>query len=186
MHKVIIYNFDELFKILDEIREVFYFEIENINSFNKKEKKITKLSNEIIITNKKYEYLKDCLILNKLPIKISKFIEQINLHLMKKNFSNQSEIKIGKYKINLNSRELILDKKSLKLTEKEANLILYLKKISKSVSIEELQTEIWGYNKSLETHTVETHIYRLRKKILKLFNENNFIISAENGYLLNI
>ena len=70
----------------------------------------------------------------------------------------------------------------LKLTEKEVNSILYLFKIGKEVKIQELQTEVWGYQSQLETHTVETHIYRLRKKIAKTFNDEDFIISKKNGY----
>ena len=70
----------------------------------------------------------------------------------------------------------------LKLTEKEINSILYLFKIGNEVKIQELQTEVWGYQSQLETHTVETHIYRLRKKIAKTFNDQDFITSKKNGY----
>ena len=88
--------------------------------------------------------------------------------------------------VNFNSRKLILGKKNLKLTEKETNLILYLAKINKPVNTKDLQKKIWGYNNNLETHTVETHVYRLRKKIFKLFEDNNFIISTDRGYELNL
>ena len=70
----------------------------------------------------------------------------------------------------------------LKLTEKEISSIIYLFKAAKPVSIEELQSEVWGYQPQLETHTVETHIYRLRKKIFKSFKDNTFILSKKNGY----
>ena len=70
----------------------------------------------------------------------------------------------------------------LKLTEKEISSIIYLFKSISSVKIKELQTKVWGYQSQLETHTVETHIYRLRKKILKTFNDDGFIISNKNGY----
>ena len=65
------------------------------------------------------------------------------------------------------------------------NLILFLKKESHPVKINELQKQVWDYNSELETHTVETHIYRLRKKIKKNFNDENFIVSSKNGYLIN-
>jgi len=68
------------------------------------------------------------------------------------------------------------------LTEKEVNTIIYLSKIKKTVSINELQEKVWGYQYGAETHTVETHIYRLRKKILNTFNDNNFIKSEKGGY----
>ena len=70
----------------------------------------------------------------------------------------------------------------LKLTEKEINTINYLSKSNKPVSIDELQKKVWSYQSDIETHTVETHIYRLRKKILNSFNDNEFIISKKNGY----
>ena len=70
----------------------------------------------------------------------------------------------------------------LKLTEKEINTITYLSKSNKPVSIEELQEKVWSYQSDMETHTVETHIYRLRKKILNTFKDNEFIISKKNGY----
>ena len=104
------------------------------------------------------------------------------MELLKKKFNQQSEIKIGDYKINLNSRELMFGQKKIKLTEKESGIILYLSKRNEPISIHELQSKVWGYNSELETHTVETHIYRLRKKILKIFNDENFIISKKEGY----
>ena len=75
-----------------------------------------------------------------------------------------------------------LKKKKLKLTEKEINSIIYLYRAAGPVKIQELQFKVWGHQSELETHTVETHIYRLRKKILKFFNDGNFIISKKNGY----
>ena len=50
------------------------------------------------------------------------------------------------------------------------------------VSVDELEEQVWSYRSNIETHTVETHIYRLRKKIINAFNDNKFIISNKNGY----
>ncbi len=72
----------------------------------------------------------------------------------------------------------------LKLTEKEINSIIYLSKSGKAVKIQELQSKVWGYQSELETHTVETHIYRLRKKISEKFKDNNFINSTKKGYII--
>jgi DNA-binding response OmpR family regulator len=91
-------------------------------------------------------------------------------------------VEIKDYTINLNSREIIVNKIKLKLTEKEINTIIYLSKSDKPVSIDELQKKVWSYQSDIETHTVETHIYRLRKKILNTFSDNEFIISKKNGY----
>ena len=109
-------------------------------------------------------------------------IEKINIEFLKQQFNNQSEFQINKYKIDLNSRELLLNSSKLKLTEKEINTIIYISKSNKPVSIDELQEKVWSYQSDIETHTVETHIYRLRKKILKTFNDNEFIISKKDGY----
>ena len=106
----------------------------------------------------------------------------MNIEFLKLQFNSQSEVKINNYIINLNSREMLKNITKLKLTEKEINTISYLSKSNKPVSIDELQEKVWSYQSDIETHTVETHIYRLRKKILNTFNDNKFIISKKNGY----
>jgi DNA-binding response OmpR family regulator len=75
-----------------------------------------------------------------------------------------------------------LNSKKLKLTEKEINMITYLINKKEPISINELQKNVWSYQSDIETHTVETHIYRLRKKISIIFNDNEFIVSKKNGY----
>ena len=120
--------------------------------------------------------------IEKFPIKILKAIEKINIEFLKKKFNDQSHIQINNYKINLNSRQIILKNKNLKLTEKEVNTIIYLFNSQNPVSPAELQKNVWGYQSDLETHTVETHIYRLRKKFLEFFDDNKFILSIKNGY----
>ena len=82
----------------------------------------------------------------------------------------------------MNKRVIIKNNKELKLTEREIDIILFLTKCNKTQSINILQNKVWGYSSDLETHTVETHIYRLRKKFLDNFVDNNFIISSNNGY----
>ena len=82
----------------------------------------------------------------------------------------------------MNSREIISEYKKLKLTEKEVDIIIHLSKNKEPVSVNELQKKVWSYQSDIETHTVETHIYRLRKKILNTFNDKEFIISQKNGY----
>ena len=74
---------------------------------------------------------------------------------------------------------------SLKLTEKEIEIILYLNEIKTKRAVSDLQKNIWGYSPDMETHTVETHIYRLRKKISDKFDEKNFIVSHKNGYFID-
>ena len=89
------------------------------------------------------------------------------------------------YNLNLNKRQISREKIIVKLTEREINLILFLKKNSSAVKINELQKEVWSYGSKLDTHTVETHIYRLRKKIKDKFDDDKFILSSKEGYLIN-
>lgn len=186
---IIIYDFEILFIILKEIKENLRFEIFNF----KKNDEISKLDNSAYgnylivvkslsnLINKDIEKKKLYLIEN-LPIKIDQFIEKINIQLLKQKYNYQSEIRINKYKLNLNSREISLNKKLIKLTEKEIDIILFLNENKKPINIDILQKEVWGYSSELETHTVETHIYRLRKKLKDKFNDEEFILSLKKGY----
>ena len=113
-----------------------------------------------------------------------KLIESINIQLIKLRFNHQSKIDIKGYELNLNSKFLSKSDLSLKLTEKEIEIILYLSETNKKYAVLDLQKNIWGYSSEIETHTVETHIYRLRKKISNKFSEENFILSHQDGYFI--
>ena len=179
-HNLVIYEFDELYKILVEIEKDI-----NINLKKLDKQKLPDLNSEtsyLVFTKKEIPGLDNQIVFNDFPVPIFKLIEKINVEFIKKKFHEQSDITIGNYNFNLNSRVMSSGENKLKLTEKEINSILYLFKIEKAVKIQELQTEVWGYQSQLETHTVETHIYRLRKKIFKTFNDEDFIISKKNGY----
>ena len=113
---------------------------------------------------------------------MSKLIEKLNVIILRKQFSDQLEIKVKNYFIDFNSRKLSFKDLKLKLTEKEISVILYLFKKKTPTGIKELKENVWQYHSDIETHTVETHIYRLRKKIDKTFNDANFILSKKDGY----
>ena len=179
---LIIYKFTELYHIFKELSPELNFRISEIIDEKLLYEKINSLNNFLILTNKKNLNTDNLLILEKLPIKISALLEKINIKLLQLQFSHQSDIKINQYIINLNSREMFDKDKKLKLTEKEINTIIYLSKAQNPVSIEKLEGSVWKYQSNIETHTVETHIYRLRKKILECFNDKEFIISKKNGY----
>tara|TARA_B100001057_G_C22574422_1_gene842467 strand:- start:92 stop:661 length:570 start_codon:yes stop_codon:yes gene_type:complete len=183
---LIVFKLKILYQVLKELEPIINFYIhEVLNEKELKEQK-NKLSNYIVVTSQKNLNITNTFNLQKFPIKLFKFIEAINIQFLKNQYQDKSEIIIGKYKINTNSKELKLNNNVLKLTEKEIKIIDYLSKLNKSVSIDELQLEVWGYHSKLETHTVETHIYRLRKKIFKNFNNENFIISQKDGYKINL
>ena len=120
----------------------------------------------------------------KYPIEIYSLIEKINIQLIKQKYNYQSKIKLNDYYLDLNSRNIAKKNKSLKLTEREMDIILFLNDKKKPQKINILQNEVWEYSSDLETHTVETHIYRLRKKINNKFKDNKFIISTDEGYII--
>ena len=179
---LIIYKFNALYHILEELSLDLNFKIAFADSENSLNEKIKNLSNYLIVSNKKYPDISNQFLLHNTPIKISKLIEKINIEFLKIQFNNQSELKVNNYTIDLNSREMLKSDIRLKLTEKEINTITYLSNSNEPVSVDELQQNVWSYQSDIETHTVETHIYRLRKKILNVFNDNEFIISKKNGY----
>ena len=179
---LVIYDFNELFSILNEIKDNLNFNLLNVSKKEFSDLKFEELQSFLIISKNKVPNLKNQIILNNYPLKISKIIETININFLKNKFVQQSEIDLGLYKLNLNSRKMFDSEKDLDLTEKEADIIIFLKNSKKSVSINELQTHVWGHSSKLETHTVETHIYRLRKKISNKFGNTDFILSTKSGY----
>ena len=182
---LIIFKFKALFKIIKELEDNLNFKIFEIINDKMLDNKLNNIDNYLIITKKKIEGINNQFVLNQIPIKLSKLIETLNIQFIKVQFNEKSELSIGKYRLNLNSRELIANDIILKLTEKETNAIVYLHQSNIAVGVNQLQSKVWGYKSKLETHTVETHIYRLRKKILKTFNDNNFIVSQKNGYQIS-
>jgi uncharacterized protein YlzI (FlbEa/FlbD family) len=182
VQNLIIYKFNSLYHILEELSLDLNFNITFVDNENSLNDKIKNFNHYLIASNKRYSNIDAQIVLDNLPINIFKLIEKMNIEFLKQQFNNQSEFQINNYKIDLNSREMLINSSKLKLTEKEINTIIYLSKSNKPVSIDELQEKVWSYQSDIETHTVETHIYRLRKKILNTFNDNEFIISKKNGY----
>ena len=119
-----------------------------------------------------------------LPLKISDLNQIVENAITKKNFSKNSSILIKQYKLDKNEKKLIKNKNYILLTEKEIQLLeLFLDK-KKPISKNIILKEVWKYSTSADTHTVETHIYRLRKKIKSKFSDENFILNNKDGYLL--
>jgi hypothetical protein len=190
--KVFIINYNSLYEILEEIKENLSFKIikyENEEKFLKSSS--LDIINSLIILRPGQKLLLNqnisdnfFLNLSDLPLSINKFLELINIKLIKIKFNHQSKINIRSYELNLNSKFFFKDGLSLKLTEKEIEIILYLNEAKTKHDVSSLQKNIWGYSPNMETHTVETHIYRLRKKISNKFNDENFILSHQNGYFI--
>ena len=193
MQNVFILNFNSLYEILDEIKENLSFtiiKIDNEDDFKKKSDLngldylvISKTDHKLLLNNNITD--KNFLDFIDLPLSFKKLLELINIKLIKLKFNQQSKIIIKGYELNLNSKFFSKGNLKLKLTEKEIEIILYLndKKIKHSVA--DLQKNIWDYSADMETHTVETHVYRLRKKISDLFKDEQFILSHKNGYFID-
>ena len=189
---IFIINFNLLYEILDEIKEKFSFKIikyENEVDFIKDLN--SNLINSLIITKSNQKLLlnqnlnkKNFLNSDNFPLTINKLSELINIQLIKLKFNQQSKINIKGYELNLNSKFFLRNSLSLKLTEREIEIILYLNQAKTKCDVLDLQKNIWDYSPNMETHTVETHIYRLRKKISDKFNDENFILSHKKGYFI--
>ena len=181
---LIIYRLSPLYNVLNEVHQELHLNIIDIQNENLLQEEIKDLKNYLIITKKKLQNVDNQFLLENIPIKISQLIENLNIKFLRTQFSDKSKIIINNYMIDLNTRELSINDKKLKLTEKEISIILYLSSKKIPITIKELQVNVWQYQSDIETHTVETHIYRLRKKIAKTFNDENFIISKKNGYTI--
>ena len=190
---IFIINFNSLYEILEEIKENLSFKTikyDNEDDFIKdndldlKESLIILKPNQKLLLNNNLSK-KNFLDLIDLPLPLNKLIELINIHLIKLKFNSQSKINIKGYELNLNSKFFSKNDLILKLTEKEIELILYLNEYKNKHNVLDLQKNIWGYSSDMETHTVETHIYRLRKKISQKFHDDNFILSHKSGYFID-
>jgi len=186
-----IIDFPVLYNVLFEVKDFLNFEVinyENENAFLEKIEKETSIKNYTIVTktflNNKNVNQKSIIYLDDKPINFISLIDKINTNLLKQRFSFQSNINIKNYSLNLNSRVISRNKNELKLTEREIEIILFLNDKNKPQNINILQKEVWSYATDLETHTVETHIYRLRKKISDKFKDSDFILSSKEGYLI--
>ena len=186
-----IIDFPVLYNVLFEIKDFLNFEVinyENENIFLEKIEKENSIKNYTIITknflNNKNINQKSIIYLDNKPINFISLIDKINTNLLKQRFSFQSNIHIKNYSLNLNSRVISKNENELKLTEREIEIILFLNDKKKPQNINILQKEVWSYSTDLETHTVETHIYRLRRKISDKFKDSDFILSSKEGYLI--
>ncbi len=201
-----------LYNILEEIKDNLSFKVINFNSTanflkflneNKLDKKnffiITSINNKDFFLKKYFFNVKNIFFMSpknkkidvennynifKYPVDIYNLIEKINIQLIKYKYNFQSKIKVKNYSLDLNSRIISKDDNILKLTEREMDIIIFLNDSNLPQKINVLQDQVWGYSSELETHTVETHIYRLRKKIYDSFKDQHFIISTDTGYFI--
>ena len=191
-------------KYLEEVKSFFTFQISTIDPnfknhqnsnfdaiitdhkmLNKIPNSLMSLPKILIKSKKNFKNINSqAKIIFKLPLNIIKFNREI-IELCKKNeFQKNSLIKIKDYILDKNERILKKGDKTLKITEKEIDFLCNLNNSKSPLSKKYILEKIWLYSPGTETHTIETHIYRLRKKINEIFEDQNFIKNTKNGYSL--
>jgi len=187
---VYILNLEDLYNIIFEIKNFLNFDLLNFQDEKSllEDRKKRAIKSFIVLTKEKInnDLINDnqIITIENYPLNFLRLIEKIHANLLMQQYDYQSNITISKYKLNINSKLISFNDQNLKLTERETHIILFLKKQKQPININILQKEVWGYVEDLETHTVETHIYRLRKKFKKIFNDDTFIKSDKKGYFI--
>ena len=183
-----ILNFKTLYNIFFETKNFHNLDLYEYYNENNLIEGLKKQKNSVIISRAQISNQsvnqKQIILIEHYPINFFSLIDQINSKFLMQQYDLQSNYEIKDYKVDLNSRTISKKDKELKLTQREIEVILFLRKNKQPINVNTLQKEVWGYSEDLETHTVETHIYRLRKKLKKIFNDENFIESLKEGYLI--
>tara|TARA_B100000401_G_scaffold334971_1_gene233902 strand:- start:158 stop:784 length:627 start_codon:yes stop_codon:yes gene_type:complete len=120
----------------------------------------------------------------KIPTSIKELNNIIESAAAKKKFIKNSSIKIKSYSLDKNQKKLIKDNNYIVLTEKEIQLLELLLNKNDPMTKNDILDQVWHYSSDADTHTVETHIYRLRKKINDKFSDEKFILNNKKGYYL--
>jgi hypothetical protein len=163
---------------------IFFLTEENIEDYNYVIKE--NLPSIVLLKSLSLNNLKSSDLVEKLkmPFTIIDLNKKIVSLTAKNIFFKSSLIKLNNYIINKNKRIIIKNNKELQLTEKEINFLILFSTDNKPVSRNFILKNIWNYSTETETHTVETHIHRLRKKMLEKFGDNNFIKNSTKGYYI--
>jgi hypothetical protein len=163
---------------------IFFLTEKNIEDYNYLIKNSLPLI--VIIKNLNLKNIESVDLVEKLnsPFSIYDFKKKITLLAAKNVFHKSSLIKLNDYIINKNKRIIKKNNQELQLTEKEINFLILFSFSNQPVSRNFVLKNIWNYSSESETHTVETHIHRLRKKILEKFGDSNFIKNSTKGYYI--
>jgi len=151
----------------------------NVSEINKIHNKPILLL-ETLVNNKKFNYNDKIL----LPTSLDDLTNRITNIITAFKFSNNSALKINKYILDKNEKKLIKENNYISITEREVQLIELLFNEKKPLNKNFILKKIWNYSDNADTHTVETHVYRLRKKIYNKFNDEKFILNLDKGYII--
>ena len=192
--KLYIINLPNFYDIISELQEHIGYEVSKFDNkeifFDLYKKGSIFIENSILVIHEKeYNFFVKNINEHQIikfipPVSIFTFIENLNVRFIQRKYHDQSNINVKGFFLDINSRELKKGKSCLKLTERETDMILFLNNSKKPVNIETLEKEIWQHSSELETHTVETHVYRLRKKIKAEFGNDDLIKSNKSGYII--
>ena len=194
---------ENLIKSLEEVKSFLGFKLHKINDIaelydvkydvlvidteNKKKLSLDKVTIPKILVAKNKEKIDSKLSYNLVvtfPINLLKFNQTVIDFSQKYKFDKNSLIEIKNYILDKNERTLSKNEKKIKITEKEIDFIEILFSSKKPLNKNFILENVWKYSKGTDTHTVETHIYRLRQKIKNYFNDENFIKNTKQGYSL--
>ena len=173
-------------KIFENYDILFIHEDYFINDTSNKKKTLIRNTKKIkILASTSKDIMPDIFNENLfLPTSIKEINQIIKNSIVKKKFNNNSKINIKEYILDKNEKKLLKDKNFVILTEKEIQLLELLVNNSMPLTKKKILEDVWKYSRDADTHTVETHIYRLRKKIKHKFFDDNFILNEKDGYLL--
>ena len=163
---------------------IFFIEEKNKNFFN--ENKINNFPSILITESStlKNTFSNELSEQLNMPFTIMEFKKKVILLIAKNEFKKNSLIQLNDYIIDKNERKIKKNDLELQLSEKEINFLVLFSKSKEPINRNVVLKNVWNYSSKSETHTIETHIYRLRKKIFKKFGDNNFIKNNDKGYYI--
>lgn len=168
---------------------VFLFFLDDLDKLDLKElKKIKYPKIFFSLKNDNFKHLKKDNVLSsflELPVNYQDLEKIIKLSILKFKFLFQSKIQVGKYNLDKNDRTISFGKKTAKLTEKELDIILYLTGKTEGATKQEIMKDIWSHGEEIDSHTYETHLYRLRQKIQNKLNDKKFITIEDGKYFIS-
>ena len=176
-------KFNPLFNNSNKNPNIILFHVDALT--DKKQKKYIETNSSLKICLGKRRDIIDNFDANlDLPTTLREINSTIENTAAKKKYNINSSIEVKSYLLNKNEKKLLKDKDYIVLTEKEVHLLELFLDNKKPVSKNNILSSVWNYSSDADTHTVETHIYRLRKKINEKFSDENFIVNTKDGYSL--
>ena len=176
-------KFNVLLDNLKDKPQVILFHLEAYKSSSQKDlinnSKIIK-----ICAGKKKDLFENFDGILELPTTLKEINSVVDVTIAKSKFNTNSSIIVKSYLLNKNEKKLSKSDDHITLTEKEIQLIELFIKNKGPISKDNILSSVWNYSSDADTHTVETHIYRLRKKIIDKFMDDKFILNSKDGYYL--